>query len=62
MENAPARARHDVDTLEDLDAARSLGVGPRTAAVLATTDPAKEAAGTVSAEVVLRRPRWQPTP
>lgn len=62
MEDAPARVRHDVDTLDDLQAARSLGVGPRTAAVLATTDPEREAARTATAEDVLRRPRWQPTP
>jgi 2-phospho-L-lactate/phosphoenolpyruvate guanylyltransferase len=62
MEDAPARARHDVDTLDDLEGARSLGVGPRTTAVLARTDPAKKTAGTAEAEAVLRRPRWQPTP
>lgn len=35
LDHAPARARHDVDTVEDLDLAAGWGVGARTAAVLA---------------------------
>lgn len=53
LDDAPARARHDVDTLADLEDARSLRLGPRTAAVVGTID---------AAERVLRPPRWQPTP
>ena len=36
LDDAPARARHDVDTLDDLRLAVTLGVGPETAAVLAS--------------------------
>lgn len=35
LEHAPQRARLDVDTLQDLDIALTLGVGPRTAAAVA---------------------------
>lgn len=71
LAGAPVRARHDVDTLADLEAARLLGVGPRTAAVLDTAGAAEaadtaEAAGPAGAaepgEAGLRPPRWQPTP
>jgi 2-phospho-L-lactate guanylyltransferase len=42
IEDAPVRARHDVDTLEDLHVARTLGVGPRTGAVLAALTGAED--------------------
>ncbi|MDQ1629051.1 MAG: 2-phospho-L-lactate/phosphoenolpyruvate guanylyltransferase [Actinomycetota bacterium] len=35
LEDAPLRARHDVDTLDDLRAAAQLGIGPETRAVMA---------------------------
>ena len=38
LEDAPVRARQDVDTLEDVRAARLLGCGPRTTAVLDAFD------------------------
>ncbi len=34
LEDAPLRARHDVDTLDDLTAAVALGLGPETAAAM----------------------------
>ncbi len=37
LQEAPARARHDVDTLEDLRAAVARGLGPQTAALLAAS-------------------------
>lgn len=43
LADAPVRARHDVDTLEDLDVALTLGVGPRTAAAVATLTEARPA-------------------
>jgi 2-phospho-L-lactate guanylyltransferase len=71
LSDAPERARHDVDTLEDLCGARALGLGPRTAEVVAALDgtgqvDAEGAQGTRRA--VLGRPsavtprRWRPTP
>jgi 2-phospho-L-lactate guanylyltransferase len=62
LPEAPAGARHDVDTLADLEAARRLGVGVRTAAVLETAEPAVAAGVTDPGEGALRPPRWQPTP
>lgn len=38
LHDAPARARHDVDTLDDLRSAVELGTGARTRAVLALRD------------------------
>jgi 2-phospho-L-lactate guanylyltransferase len=38
LDDAPAQARHDVDTLDDLRAAAGLGLGPETAAVLVARD------------------------
>jgi 2-phospho-L-lactate guanylyltransferase len=38
LDDAPARARHDVDTVDDLRAAQALGVGPQTAAALLAVD------------------------
>ena len=35
LDDAPVRARHDVDTIEDLQQAAALGLGPATAAALA---------------------------
>ena len=43
LEEAPPRARHDVDTLEDLDVALTLGVGPRAAAAVAALTEARPA-------------------
>jgi 2-phospho-L-lactate guanylyltransferase len=37
LDDVPVRARLDVDTLEDLQAAAQLGLGPRSAAALAAT-------------------------
>ena len=53
--------RHAVK-LADLEAARRLGVGVRTAAVLETAEPAVAAGVTDPGEGALRPPRWQPTP
>ncbi len=36
LDDAPARARHDVDTVEDLQMATALGLGRETAAVQAS--------------------------
>ncbi|MGD9954722.1 MAG: 2-phospho-L-lactate guanylyltransferase [Candidatus Nanopelagicales bacterium] len=38
LADAPVRARHDVDTLDDLRSAAGLGLGARTSAVLAARD------------------------
>jgi 2-phospho-L-lactate guanylyltransferase len=38
LRGAPVRARHDVDTVEDLEVAATLGLGPRTAGVVAEPD------------------------
>lgn len=39
LDDAPTRARHDVDTLDDLHAAKVLGPGPETGAVIAALAP-----------------------
>lgn len=40
LDDAPVRARHDVDTLDDLRAARLLGPGPETLAAMGALDAA----------------------
>ena len=52
----------EIESLADLEAARRLGVGVRTAAVLETAEPAVAAGVTDPGEGALRPPRWQPTP
>ncbi|MDN4475304.1 2-phospho-L-lactate guanylyltransferase [Demequina sp. SYSU T00192] len=48
---APLRARADVDTVEDLARARTLGVGPRTAAALGLPVPHPAAGSAIAAAV-----------
>lgn len=55
LDGAPVRARHDVDTIDDLRSAIPLGPGPETLAVMDGWDP------THAVGQVLTR-RWQPTP
>ena len=43
LDHAPPRARLDVDTLEDLDVALTLGLGPRTASAVAALTEARPA-------------------
>jgi 2-phospho-L-lactate guanylyltransferase len=60
LRGAPVRARHDVDTLTDLDRAAALGLGAATTAVLAGADrPVADRSGRGR---VLTRRRWRPTP
>lgn len=43
LDDAPVRARHDVDTLKDLQMAATLGLGPETAAVMAAMEHQRHA-------------------
>lgn len=56
LEDAPVRARHDVDTVEDLCAAADLGLGANTVALVG------DRADDEDREVRLRSRRRQPTP
>lgn len=53
--DAPVRARQDVDTLEDLDLARALGLGPASAAAAGSRSAAM-------ASTVVRTPRQASSP
>jgi 2-phospho-L-lactate guanylyltransferase len=54
LSDAPARARHDVDTLDDLRAADALGPGAETAGLRPWVPAGREGG--------LLTPRWRPTP